>query len=133
MYQVARPTALSAPHTPILKSSDIKPYDLAVALGLLEGDHYKALQPSDYLLHLSKYQSDKVKMYYEANEKVNLWVIKSILHYETVVARSKLVKFFINTALVSPMILQRNYLDVASQNTVGVLFDAKFFISHGDF
>jgi son of sevenless-like protein len=102
IFQVARPAPVhSKPHEPILRSSDITPRDLAIALGLLEGDNYKALQPSDYLQHLSKGQSDRVRIYIETNEKIKLWVIKSILHYDTVSGRSQVVKFFTNTAFVS--------------------------------
>jgi son of sevenless-like protein len=104
MLQVARPTHLRAsnPQMPVLRSSQISPRDLAIALSLLEGDHYKALQPSDYLQRLSKGQSDRVKIYGDTNEQIKLWIIKSILYYDTVSNRSQLVKFYIKTALVSP-------------------------------
>jgi hypothetical protein len=104
MLQVARPTHPrgSNPQIPILKTAQVTAHDLAIALGLLEGDHYKALKPSDYLQHLSKGQSDRVRIYYETNERIRLWVIKSILHFDTVSDRSQLVKLYINTAFVSP-------------------------------
>jgi len=101
---VARVAPLRASnlYDPILKASDITPHDLAIALGLLEGDHYKALQPSDYLQHLSKGQSDRVKLYMNTNEKIKMWVIKSILYFDTASGRSQVVKFYFNTAFVSP-------------------------------
>ena len=100
--QLAPPVGALNPREPVLKASNITPSDLAVALGLLEGDHYKALQPSDYLQFLSKGQSDRVKLYIQTNEKIRVWVIKSILYYDTASGRSEVVKFYINTAFVSP-------------------------------
>ena len=133
-HQVARPTLqASNPQVPILKSSQITPRDLAIALGLLEGDHYKALQPSDYLQHLSKGQSDSVKIYNETNERIKLWVTRSILSYDTVSSRSQLVKFYINTAFVSPRNKLSTYPCDLTQRTSGMLFDAKLFIDRGDF
>jgi son of sevenless-like protein len=133
--QAARSVALpvSNINEPILKASEVKPHDLAVALGLLEGDHYKALQPSDYLLFLSKGQSDRVQLYDKTNEKIKLWVIRSILHYDTVSDRSDVMKFYINTAIVSP---KKNFFRIGyavSQSALGMLFDAELLINRCNF
>ena len=103
LFQVAGPALVRASKSqePILRTSDITPRGLALALGLLEGDNYKALQPFDYLQHLSKGPSDRVRKYITTNEKISLWVIKSILYYDTVSSQSEVFKFFTKTAFVS--------------------------------
>jgi hypothetical protein len=127
---LARFTAPPTPREPVLKSSQIKPYDLAVALSLLEGDQYKALQPADYLLYLSKGQSDGVKKYHSTNEKIRLWVISSILRSDTVLQRSEVMKFFIYTALASSNTSYHNR--VFSRCTPGMpVQDAKLLINRG--
>jgi son of sevenless-like protein len=101
MLQLTQPERLHS-EIPVVEAASITPHDLAVALCLLEGDNYKALQTSDYLQHLSKGRSDKIKLYNETTEKIKLWVTRSILHHDTVSNRSQAATFYINTAFVSP-------------------------------
>jgi hypothetical protein len=131
-YQEAPLTALRLPNPnePILKSSGVEPRDLAIALGLLEGDNYKALRPSDYLEHLSKGQSNKVDIYIETHEKIKLWVIKSILHSKTVSSRSNMMKFYLKTALVSPRLFF-SIMHIILQSA-GMPFNAKLLVDGGD-
>lgn len=61
------------------------PRDLAIALTLLEGDKYKVILPTDYIAHLEKQpRPNNVEAAYLANNKIVLWVKKSVLHYDTV-------------------------------------------------
>ena len=87
----------------ILQSSQVTPHDLAIGLTLLEGDNYGALHPSDYIMHLSKRQSTKIKKLYDTNNKIKVWVTESILHFNDVHDRAEVLKFFIHTAVVSPL------------------------------
>jgi son of sevenless-like protein len=84
-----------------LQSSQVTPHDLAIGLTLLEGDNYSALHPSDYMMHLSKRQSTKIKTLYDVNNKIKVWATESILHFSDVHDRAEVLKFFIHTAVVS--------------------------------
>jgi son of sevenless-like protein len=78
------------------------PFELAIALSLLEGDIYKVLVPFDYIAHLRKYSGhNKVEGAYTTNNKVIFWIKDSVLHYDTAEKRANVLNFFINTALVS--------------------------------
>jgi hypothetical protein len=87
---------------PKLQASQIKPYDLAIALTLMEGDRYRVLGPPDYLAFLMKHPGHHlVEDVYSTNNKIILWVKCSILHYEKADKRAEVFKFFINAAEVS--------------------------------
>ncbi|KAJ7172716.1 ras guanine nucleotide exchange factor domain-containing protein [Mycena filopes] len=91
-----------APLTPtrLPRTADILPRDLAIALTLLEGDSYWSILPADYLAHLGRGTegSDKVNATSNNNNKVILWVKKSIVTPSRAEARAEVFKFFINTA-----------------------------------
>ena len=80
----------------------LEPRSLALALSLLEGEHYQTLRPLDYVLHLTKNMSEKVKKFYEMNDKIKLWVIDTILLCDEVRRRAEVMTVFIKTAHVSP-------------------------------
>jgi len=80
---------------------DLEPRGLAIALTLLEGDNYKALRPSDYIMHFAYDGSDNISKFCETNNKIVAWVIDSVLHYNEVQNRVQVLMFFIHTALVS--------------------------------
>jgi len=78
-----------------------RPYELAIALALLEGDKYKVLVPSDYIAHLRRHGGhNNVEGAYTANNKIIFWVKDSVLHYDDVQKRADVLKFFIHTAVV---------------------------------
>jgi len=79
----------------------LEPRGLAIALTLLEGDNYKALQPSDYIIHFAHDRSDNISKVYETNNRIIAWVTESILHYDDLQNRVQVLRFFIHTALVS--------------------------------
>jgi len=88
---------------PIHKSSRIKPRDLAIGLTLLEGDYFRALRPHDYIMHLTKGLSDNINQIFQTKSKIRAWIIDRILHYDSIRWRSAILKFFIETAFVSPL------------------------------
>jgi len=86
---------------PKLQAPQIKPYDLAIALTLMEGDNYNVLTPPDYLAFLRKHLGhNPIEDFYNTNNKIIIWIKSSILHYEKTEKRSEVLKFFINAALV---------------------------------
>jgi RasGEF domain len=88
-------------HKPKLEAAQIKPYDLAISLTLMEGDKYRVLRPQDYLAFLRKHPGhNPIEDVYNTHNKIFLWVKCSILHYEKTEKRSDALKFFINAALV---------------------------------
>ncbi|KAJ7905245.1 ras guanine nucleotide exchange factor domain-containing protein [Mycena olivaceomarginata] len=90
---------LSTMTTKILRTSDILPRDLAIALTLLEGDSYWSILPADYLRHLRKAEAHSdVDIASSQNNKLVLWVKKSILTPSRVETRAEVLKFFVNTA-----------------------------------
>jgi len=90
-----------APGRKLLQASDITPRDLAIALTLLEGDKYKAIVPSDYIAHLRRHSGfNSVEAACLVNNKIVLWVKRSVLHYDTAELRTQVLKFFLNTAQV---------------------------------
>lgn len=96
------PSSPLSPGRRMLKASEIKPQDLAIALTLLEGDKYKVLVPSDYIAHLRRHPGyNNVQGAYTVNNKIVFWVKDSILHYDRVDQRADVLKFFIHTAQVS--------------------------------
>ncbi|KAH6918894.1 hypothetical protein BKA70DRAFT_1089732 [Coprinopsis sp. MPI-PUGE-AT-0042] len=79
------------------------PKDLAVALTILEGEKYAAVMPCDYLAYL---RAENVNGYHNPveiariiNNHVIQWVKQSILHYDDVLSRADVIKFYIHTAL----------------------------------
>jgi son of sevenless-like protein len=85
--------------TKILRTSDILPRDLAIALTLLEGDSYWSILPADYLRHLRKAEAHSdVDIASSQNNKLILWVKKSILTPSRVETRAEVLKFFVNAA-----------------------------------
>ncbi|KAF8181559.1 ras guanine nucleotide exchange factor domain-containing protein [Pholiota molesta] len=93
------PSSPLSPGRRMLKASEIKPRDLAIALTLLEGDKYKVLVPSDYIAHLRRHPGyNNVQGAYTINNKIVFWVKDSILHYDRVDQRADVLKFFIHTA-----------------------------------
>lgn len=86
---------------PRLEAAQIKPYDLAIALTLMEGDKYRVLRPPDYLAFLRKHPGQNpIEDVCNTHNKIILWVKCSILHYEKIEKRSDVLRFFINAALV---------------------------------
>lgn len=99
-------TSLSSGPIPVprpkLRASQIRPYDLAIALTLMEGDRYRMLGPQDCLAFLMKHPGHNfIKDVYNTHKNIILWVKSSILHYEKKEERSEVLKFFIHTAEVS--------------------------------
>ena len=87
---------------PKLQASQIKPYDLAIALTLMEGDRYRVLGPPDYLSFLMKHPGHNlVEDFYSTHNTIILWVKCSILLYEKAEKRTEVLKFFIHAAEVS--------------------------------
>ncbi|KAJ6455838.1 ras guanine nucleotide exchange factor domain-containing protein [Mycena sanguinolenta] len=85
--------------TRILRTADILPRDLAIALALLEGDNYWSILPSDYFTHIRKAEGpNSVEVASNDNNKLVLWVKKSILSPSRVETRAEVFKFFVNTA-----------------------------------
>lgn len=76
------------------------PRDLAIGLTLMEGDLYNAILPTDYLVHLRRRPATNVDTASAMNNKIILWVKKSILHYDKLENRADVLRFFINTAQV---------------------------------
>lgn len=92
---------LLSPGRKIPRTADILPRDLAIALALLEGDRYKAILPADYIAHLRRDPwPNNIDAASITNNKIVLWVKKSILHYDRIESRAQVLKFFINTAQV---------------------------------
>ncbi|KAJ7489946.1 ras guanine nucleotide exchange factor domain-containing protein [Mycena galericulata] len=90
---------ITPPSTKIPRTADILPRDLAIALTLLEGDKYRSILPADYLSHLRKLDgSNNVDAARLANNRVVLWVKKSVLTPSRVETRAEVFKFFVNTA-----------------------------------
>jgi son of sevenless-like protein len=88
-------------HEPKLEAAQIKPYHLAIALTLMEGDKYLVLGPPDCLAFLRKHPGhNRIEDVCNTQNKIILWVKCSILHYEETEKRSEVLKFFINAALV---------------------------------
>lgn len=97
-----------SPGRRIPKASQILPRDLAIALTLLEGDKYKAIQPMDYISHLRRHsRPNNVEAAWMVNNKVVTWVKQSVLHYDELEARTEVFKFFVNTAQVSACLLNQ--------------------------
>lgn len=95
---------------PILAPAQVSPRDLAIGMTLLEGDRYKALRPSDYIMHLTKDHSENIKGFLETSEKLQAWITDRVLHYEIVDLRAGVLKFFINTALVRYSLSSVNHI-----------------------
>ncbi|KAJ7046529.1 ras guanine nucleotide exchange factor domain-containing protein [Mycena alexandri] len=103
-----RSTLMTVPPVPptptrIPRTADILPRDLAIALTLLEGDSYWSILPADYLSHLNKVNDaskgpNRVNDASTENNKIVLWVKKSILTPSRVETRAEVFKFFVNTA-----------------------------------
>lgn len=95
-----------SPGRRIPDASEILPEDLGIGLTLLEGDRYRYIVPSDYIAHLKRHLGpNNVEAAYLTNNKIVLWVKQSLLHYDQVEFRGDVLKFFINTAQVSYIIL----------------------------
>ncbi|KAG6833188.1 hypothetical protein H0H87_010250 [Tephrocybe sp. NHM501043] len=113
---VSNPSSSTIPLSPgrrIPKGSQITPNDLAIALSLLEGDKYKAILPTDYFAHLSRQpRPNNVEAAYLTNNKIVLWVKQSVLHYNTIEERARVLKFFVNTAVACRNL--RNYASVTA-------------------
>ncbi|KAF7359517.1 Serine/threonine-protein kinase STY17 [Mycena sanguinolenta] len=83
----------------LLRTADILPRDLAIALTLLEGDNYWSILPCDYFNHIRKAEgSNRVEVASSSNNKLILWVKKSILSPSQVETRAEVFKFFLNAA-----------------------------------
>lgn len=81
------------------------PKDLAVALTILEGEKYESIMPCDYLAYL---RGENINGYHNpveiaciVNNHIIQWVKQSILHYDEVLPRADVIKFYIHTAMVS--------------------------------
>lgn len=78
------------------------PKDLAVALTILEGEKYKAIMPCDYLAYLRPEQihgyHNPVEIARVVNNHIIQWVKQSILHYDEVLPRADVIKFYVHTA-----------------------------------
>ncbi|KAJ6546433.1 ras guanine nucleotide exchange factor domain-containing protein [Mycena vulgaris] len=85
--------------TKIPRTADILPRDLAIALTLLEGEKYRLILPADYIRHLRKMEGpNKVDAAGVENNRVILWVKKSVLTPSRVETRAEVLKFFVNAA-----------------------------------
>ncbi|KAJ7694111.1 ras guanine nucleotide exchange factor domain-containing protein [Mycena rosella] len=87
------PSSASIPRT-----ADILPRDLAIALTLLEGRSYLSILAADYIRHLRKSGPNNVDAARAENNRVILWVKKSVLTPSRVETRAEVLKFFVNTA-----------------------------------
>jgi len=97
---IISPTLL--PSRKLLQDSDIAPHHLAITLTLLNGDKYKAIFPSDYIVHFGKYPgSNSVKVTCTVNNQIILWVKQSVLHYDKAKLWAQHIEFFLKTAQVS--------------------------------
>ncbi|KAJ6623384.1 ras guanine nucleotide exchange factor domain-containing protein [Mycena sp. CBHHK59/15] len=95
----SKPSVVLPPGTKIPKTADILPRDLAIALTLLEDDRYSSILPADYICHLRKLEgTNNVDLAGVENNKIVLWVKKSILTPARVEGRAAVLKFFVNTA-----------------------------------
>ncbi|KAJ7470512.1 ras guanine nucleotide exchange factor domain-containing protein [Mycena latifolia] len=95
--------ALASPLVPsstkIPRTADILPRDLAIALALLEGDKYSSILPADYIRHLRKLEGpNRVDAASVENNRIILWVKKSVLTPSRVETRAEVLKFFVNAA-----------------------------------
>ncbi|KAJ7135013.1 ras guanine nucleotide exchange factor domain-containing protein [Mycena crocata] len=96
-----KPSSVTPSSTKIPRTADILPRDLAIALTLLEGDRYGSIRPADYLSHLRKIDMEgpnNVDAASTENNKIILWVKKSVLTPSRVETRAEVLKFFVNTA-----------------------------------
>ncbi|KAJ7285592.1 ras guanine nucleotide exchange factor domain-containing protein [Mycena rebaudengoi] len=97
-------SSISSPASPsgvpkVMRTADILPRDLAIALTLLEGDKYQSISPADYISHLKRLEGgNNVDAAGTENNKIVLWVKKSILSPSQVETRTEVYKFFVNTA-----------------------------------
>ena len=82
--------------------SDITPRQLAMALTVLEVEQYLSLFPADYIRHLLHSPSPgNIATAADINSRICRWVKMSVLMPEQYPVRAEVLKFFINTALVS--------------------------------
>jgi son of sevenless-like protein len=66
---------------------------------LLEGDQYRSILAADYIRHLRKIEGpNNVDTARVENNRVILWVKKSVLTPSRVETRAEVLKFFVNTA-----------------------------------
>ena len=90
---------------PVPRPSQFEPpsRDLAIGLTILEGDHFRALRPPDYIVHLTKGLSDNINQIIQTKNKIRAWIIDRILQYDTIDRRVGALKYFIDTAIVGPL------------------------------
>ncbi len=88
---------------PVPRPSQFEPRDLAIGLTMLEGDHFRALRPPDYIVHLTKGLSDNMNKIIQTKNKIRAWIIDRIFHYDTIDRRAGILKYFIDTAIVGPL------------------------------
>ncbi|KAJ3565272.1 hypothetical protein NP233_g7743 [Leucocoprinus birnbaumii] len=87
---------------PALAAADMHPRDLAIGLTLMESDKFKQIYPSDYLMFLNGHLgSDVLAAAKEVHLKIVKFALKSILHFNDVLHRADVMKFFLNTAKAS--------------------------------
>ena len=81
---------------------DITPRQLAMALTVLEVERYQSLFPADYIRHLLQWTyPDNIATAADNQSRISLWVKMSVLMPDQYPHRAEVLKFFINTALVS--------------------------------
>ncbi|KAI5124038.1 hypothetical protein M0805_003867 [Coniferiporia weirii] len=98
-------STLSRSETKPVRTSDISPLDLAVALSELEGEKYKAITATDcisYLLHKdgpsNVAEANLVAEARATNNKIVSWVKKSVIKSDRMENRGDTLRFFVNTA-----------------------------------
>jgi hypothetical protein len=85
----------------MVRRVDIMPYDIAIALSIVEGDIYNHILPADYIAHLLRLSTPNIEAAYDINNKIGFWVKKSILRPDRIESRGEALKFFVNVADVS--------------------------------
>ena len=132
--RVTSPT-LSQSDKRSVRPSEITPQRLAIALRILEGANYKAITATDcisYLLYqngLSKVADARV-----TNNKIVNWVKKSVTRSDRMEPRGDTLRFFVNTAVVSPYLQARSFPSTDAERTIlsGMSQDSELRIDVGD-
>lgn len=103
--------------------------DLAIAMTLVEGDNYAALQASDYIRLLTGKSSVNLTWACGTNDKIFTWVVESVLYYEKIEDRARLFEMFVLTAVVSATVF---YMRSTRANRLisGMSKVEEFFLGH---
>jgi son of sevenless-like protein len=86
----------------ISRSVNPEPQDLAIALMILEGDNYARIIPGDYISYLRRLGGiSNIQAACTTNDRIINWVKHGVLRNDDLETRSNVLKFFVNTALVT--------------------------------